>query len=82
MTYHSLLGIEEDLAEQLWHRRHDLCITQENVVRLHQRTTSLERLVLSTQLFHTHDTVDKLDVVCGEQVLVFSLRASGEETDR
>ena len=69
-----LLGVEKDFTKQLGHGRHDPRVAQEDVVRLHQRPSCLERLVLSPELFQANNTVDKLDVVRREKILVFSLR--------
>lgn len=76
-----LLGIEKDFAEQFGHGRHDPCVTEKDVVCLHQRTPRLERLVLSPELLEADDPIDKLDVVRCEEILVFSLRVLDEETD-
>lgn len=78
---YSLLGIKENLAQQLWHRRHDPRITQENVMSLHQCPSRLERLVLSPKLVQSDDSVDEFDVVRREEILVFSLGVLDEETD-
>lgn len=78
---YSLLGIEENLAQQLWHRRHDPRITQEDIMCLHQRPSRLERLVLSPKLVQSDDSVDEFDVVRREKILVFSLGVLDEETN-
>lgn len=77
----SLFGIKENVAQQLGHRRHDPRITQKDIVCLHQGPSCLERFVLSPQLVQTDDSVDKLDVVCRQEILVLSLGVLDKQTD-
>ena len=77
-----LLGVEEDLAKELGHEGEHAVVAEEEVVVGAELAAGLKGLELALELLDTDDTLDKLDVVLRDQVLVLALRVLGDQTDR
>ncbi len=77
----SLLRLVKDFAQQSGHQPHDSFIRQKQLVILHQCPSRLEGLEFALQLVDPYDAGDKLDILRGKEVFVFSLRVFGEEAD-